>query len=200
MLADIPEVNVVFFGFVLLLAFVGLFLFFIYAAWQRQHGVGVSPYTGLPLRRCEDLPYESKKRVLQYLYDFHEYDNRIFEMKKAAFCRETGRIFPNTVNWFGTIHVDWNFLNKRYSGHLVSWGSLPPDQQMLIRDAHFSMEGFQTEISSPQPFPRDVEAEYAFTRPGPLYVDTVTRVLVGWKQVPETSFEVLIIQHPTQQL
>lgn len=199
LLADVTQLDVVLFGFGLLIALIGLVAVLAYSAWQGKHGVGMSPYTGLPLRRCEDLPYESKKRILQFLYDFHEYDNQIFELKKSALCRETARIFPSCVNWLGTIRVEWNFLNKRYPGHWISWGSLAPEEQMLIRDAHFSLEGFQTELSSPQPAPRDIEAEYAYAQPGPLYVDPQTRILLGWKQVPGTQFEVLIVQKPMQQ-
>ena len=34
------------------------------------------------------------------------------------------------------------------------------------------------------------------TRPGPLYVDIETKVLLGWKVVPGTDLEVLIVQKP----
>ena len=76
----------------------------------------------------------------------HEYDNSIFDFGKAAFCRETGRIFPNVVTWYGTIKVDWTFLNKRYPGNYVSWGSLSEYQQEMIRSAHIPWKVFKQNI------------------------------------------------------
>jgi hypothetical protein len=65
-----------------------------------------------------------------------------------------------------------------------------------VRNVHESLEGFQTEFSSSQPKPQNVEAKYAFAKPGPLYVDVETKVLLGWKCVPDTDFEVMIVQKP----
>jgi hypothetical protein len=92
--------------------------------------------------------------------------------------------------------VDWTFLQKRYPGHWVSWGSLSKEQQEAIRDVHESLGKFQTQESSPTPAPRAVEPEYAYTKPGPLYVDLETKILLGWQVVPGTDFEVLIVQKP----
>ncbi|HEV8052714.1 MAG TPA: hypothetical protein VGP47_09475, partial [Parachlamydiaceae bacterium] len=78
----------------------------------------------------------------------------------------------------------------------VSWGSLTAEQQGIIRNGHDSLEGFQTDFSSPNPLPRAVEAKYALSKPGPLYVDINTKVLLGWKCVPDTDLEVLIVQKP----
>ncbi len=80
----------------------------------------------------------------------------------------------------------------------MSWGSFSNDQQRAIRDVHESLEGFQTDESSANPVPRLVERRYAYTIPGPLYVDLETKVLLGWKCVPETELEVLIVQKPIQ--
>ncbi len=181
---------------IILVSFALLILLF-WLGWrltQRSHSV--SPYTGVPLRRASEISYYSAERVLRYLYDLRQYDNRIFKLRRAAFCRETGRIFQDCVTWYDTINVDWNFLQKRYPGHYVSWGSLSKELQDYIRDSHSSLEGFQTEESSPNPAPRAVEPEYAYTKPGPLYVDPETKVLLGWKIVPGTNFEVLIVQKP----
>jgi hypothetical protein len=160
--------------------------------------MGISPYTGIPLRRATDLTYFAAERVLRFLYEFQQYDNRIFKLSRAAYCRETGRIFTNCVTWLDTVKVDWTFLQKRYPGSYVSWGSLNKDQQQAVRDAHESLEGFQTEISSPTPSPRGIEPEYAYTKPGPLYVDIETKVLLGWMVVPSTDLEVLIVQKPVR--
>ena len=125
-----------------------------------------------------------------------EYDNKLFDLNKAAVCRMTGRIFPDAVTWYGAIDVDWDFLQKRHPGEYVSWGSLTEGQKTIIRERHLSLEGLQTEISSPTPSPRLVEPEYAHTVPGPLYVDIRTGILLGWKQVPDTELEVMIVQKP----
>jgi hypothetical protein len=136
------------------------------------------------------------EKVLRYLYRYKQYDNRLFDLSKASFCRETGRIFQDSITWYDTISVDWGFLQKRYPGNYVSWGSLTLEQQSDIRDRHDALDGFQTERSSRRSSPRDVEPEFAFTKPGPLYVDVNTGILLGWKEVPGTDLEVLIVQKP----
>jgi hypothetical protein len=189
-------------GWVLLLSVIILLtlclLIFVFwlSWWVSQRGQGVSPYTGVPLRRATDLSYFATERVLRFMYDFKQYDNRIFKLNRAAYCRETGRIFTDCVTWIDSVKVDWNFLQKRYPGNYVSWGSLSIDQQRYIREAHHSLEGFQTEISSPSSSPRAIEPEYVYERPGPLYVDIQTKVLLGWKNIPSTDLEVLIVQKP----
>lgn len=126
----------------------------------------------------------------------HEYDNGLFDLSRAAICRTTGRIFPDSVTWHGSIRVDWNFLQKRYPGEYVSWGSLTQEQKTIIKEKHLSLEGFQTEFSSPKSSPRLIEPQYAYASPGPLYVDIRTGILLGWKCVPDTELEVLIVQKP----
>lgn len=187
---------VILISLLILISLVLLFAFF-WIGWrlsQRSHSV--CPYTGVPLRRASEIPYASAEKILRYLFDLKEYDNRIFKLSRAAFCRETGRIFQDCVSWFDTIDVDWGFLKKRYPGHYVSWGSLTKEQQEEVRKVHRSLDGFQTRDSSPQFLPQSAESVYTLTRPGPLYVDFNTKVLLGWKEVPDTEFEVLIVQLP----
>lgn len=198
MLLVVHSADVIFFGVMLLLFFLVVVGSFFLTAWIRKRSVAVSPYSGFPLRRASDLPFESAKKILLFLYNKKEYDNRVFDIKKASFCRETGRIFQDSVSFFDTIHVDWNFLQKRHKGNYVSWGSLSLAQQMMIRENHDSLEEFQTEYSSPTPSPRGIEKEYALSKPGPLYVDIDTKMLLGWQIVPDTEFEVLIIQREKQ--
>lgn len=179
--------------FVILLLLVGAFWF---NSWYEKNAAGISPYTGLPMRRLTDLSYYSAEKVLHYLYDYHQYDNRIFKLKKSAFCRETGRIFQDCVTWYNVVKIDRDFLNKRYPGHYVSWGSLSSEQQKAVREMHDSLSGFQTDYSSPTASPALIEPAFAFAKPGPLYVDIETKVLLGWKIVPDTELEVLIVQKP----
>ncbi len=187
---------VVLLSLAILATFVFLLFAFWFGWWFSQKSWGLSPYTGLPLRRATDLSYYSAEKVLHFMNDFHQYDNSPFKLSRAAFCRETGRIFSNCINWLDIIRLDWNFLQKRYPGNYVSWGSLNQDQQQAIRDAHETLEGFQTEVSSPTPSPRAIETQYVYTKPGPLYVDIQTKILLGWKVVSDTDLEVLIVQKP----
>lgn len=197
-LALMSQTDVTVAASLILLAFLGVFALFFVTAWVNRNSVGKSPYTGMPLRRGSELPYESARKILQFLFEKQEYDNRIFEIYKAAVCRETGRVFPHCVSFFDTVKVDWTFLQKRFPGHYVSWGSLTDQQQAFIRSSHESMEGFQTAFSSPRPSPRDVTAQYVYLKPGPLYVDINSKVLLGWQCVPDSDFEVLIVQRPKQ--
>jgi hypothetical protein len=187
---------VIMFSALILVSFAFLaFLFWI--GWRiSQRTQAVSPYTGVPLRRTSEISYYSAEKILRYLYDLRQYDNRIFKLSKSAFCRETGRIFQDCVTIFDTIKIDWTFLQKRYPGNWISWGSLSKEQQDAIREVHTSLEKFQTIESSPTPAPRLIESEYVYTKPGPLYVDLETKVLLGWQVVPGTEFEILIVQKP----
>jgi ABC-type multidrug transport system fused ATPase/permease subunit len=187
---------VILFSALILLSFAFLALLF-WLGWRiSQRSQAVSPYTGIPLRRTTEISYYSAERILRYLYEMHQYDNRIFKLSRAAFCRETGRIFQDCVTLFDTIKIDWTFLKKRYSGDWISWGSLNQEQQDAIREVHASLDRFQTAESSPSPAPRAIEPEYVYTKPGPLYVDLDTKILLGWQVVPGTEFEILVVQKP----
>jgi hypothetical protein len=194
--AAVDPMNVALFGIFILVTVLVLFVLCIYGIWLSRRPPSLSLYSRKPLRKATDLSYFAAEKLLRFLYDMHQYDNKIFSIKKAAFCRETGRVFPNAVTWYGQIDVDWTFLQKRYPGSYVSWGSLTEEQQEIIRTAHDSLAGFQTDFSSPYPSPKQLEAKYAFATPGPLYVDVRNKVLLGWKCVPDTDLEVLIVQKP----
>lgn len=187
---------VILFAALILLSFAFLALLF-WIGWRiTQRTQAVSPYTGIPLRRTTEISYYSAEKILKFLYDLRQYDNRVFKLNRAAFCRETGRIFQDCITWIDTIKIDWTFLQKRYPGNWISWGSLNKEQQEAIREVHSSLDRFQIFESSPTPAPRAIESEYAYSKPGPLYVDLETRDLLGWQIVPGTEFEVLIVQKP----
>lgn len=196
MLALISNTDVALFGILILAVFLLLFALCAFGFWLSRRPDSVSPYTRLPMRRGSDISYYAKEQALRFLYFMFQYDNRIFDMGRAAICRETGRVFPDAMTWYGKIKLDWSFLQKRYPGKYVSWGSLTPVQQEIVRAAHDTLEGFQVEFSSPTANPKGIEAKYAFAKPGPLYVDIETNVLLGWKCVPETELEMLIVQKP----
>lgn len=192
--------NIIMFSFVLLIVVLLLFILFCIGIWTYNSKPCLSPYSKLPLRRAEDLSLYTKEKVLRFVLKHLDYDNRIFEFKKSSFCRETGRIFQNSITWYDTIQVDWTFLEKRYPGTYVSWGSLSLDHQREIREQHGGLEGFQTDFSCPHPAPRAITPEYALIKPGPLYVDLGTKALIGWKCVPDTEMEVLIVQKPIRKI
>lgn len=197
-LAVLGSLDLIVFGSV----FLGTLLFLLgslyFKWWLFGRPPSLSPYSKQPLRPAADLSYQAKVNTLRYLFKLNEYYNPLFEFKRAAVCRETGRLFPEAVTWYGVIRVDWSFLNKRHPGKYVSWGSLTRDQQEAVRASHDSLEGFQTEFSSPEVLPRSIEAKFAFAKPGPLYVDIDTNTLLGWKAIPETQLEYLVVQKPVK--
>ncbi len=177
----------------LVLLMVGL----LWVGWRATKvRMPTGPYGKLPLRRSIELPYATIGKTYLFLTGLHQYDNRMFNIHRAMTCRATGRIFPNSMDLFGRVKLDWTFLQNRYPGAYVSWGSLNDAQMADIKRAHHSLEGFQTEFSCPNPSPRAITEEYALASPGPLYVDLETKVLLGWKRVPGTEIEVLVVQHP----
>lgn len=197
-MAVVTQGDLALFGLTLFLVLAGLTFYFFNSFWKADLKRGVSPYTGLPLRPAQELTYLAKDKVTAYLRSLAEFENRPFEFDQAALCRETGRLFPNCATWTGKFDLDWSFIRKRYKGNFVSWGSLSAEKKAEIRKRHDPLTGFQTEFSSKNPSPRYVEDEYALERPGPLYVDPDTGVLLGWKVVPDTELEVLIVQKPKQ--
>lgn len=188
---DVALIGVLLLGLVL---FCGLA--FAVGWWFHTRKDSMSPYTGNPLRRGEYLSFYAKEQILRFVYEHHSYDNPMFKINQAALCRETGRLFPKALTWYGILYVDWNFIQKRRRGHYVSWGSLTYEQQLNLRRLHGSLKGYQTEMSSSRPSPRELEPKYVFIKPGPLYVDIDTHTVVGWKCVPGTDYEVLIVQRP----
>lgn len=183
--------------FLLIATLLFLSLLMLLLRWvSGKRRVAACPYTGRPLRRALEIPFLSMYRIRRYMDANQDFYNRPFSFRTAAFSRETGRIYPDSVNWRGEIHVDWSFLLKRFPGHFVSWGSLSLEKQRLIREKHTALTGFQTERSSARPAPQEAEKELMYLIPGPLYVDPDTGVLLGWKRVPETPFEILVVQRP----
>jgi hypothetical protein len=195
----LTEEDILFLGVAAFVVFLLLLYYFYLGIKHSATEICLSPYSGHPLRKASDIPWMTKERVLRYLYESEDYANRIFDFERAALCRETGRIFPNCIDWRGKIMVNWTFLNKRFPGNYVSWGSLNSDQQQFIRDKHASLEHYQIHYSSQNPSPKRVEKEYALMKPGPLYVDLETGILIGWKCVPDTDLEVLVVQRPVEQ-
>jgi hypothetical protein len=156
----------------------------------------LSPYSKTPLRYASTIRYTTKFIVQKYLKDMEDYHNRVFNINDAAVDRENGMLFPDCVSWTGRIRVDWTFLQKRRPGNWVSWGSLPIDRQQDFFEKHGSLTDFQTEFSSPSPLPQNVEMEYVYIKPGPLYVNLENDEVMGWKIIPHTDLQVLVVKEP----
>lgn len=196
LLAQLSQADPLLFGMILFLVFVALAFYFFYSFIVFHRRGDVSPYSGMPLRSCKELTYSMQDKVNRYLKGLHDFDNRPIDFSQSSFCRETGRIFPNSITWSGAIKLDWSFIQKRYRGHFVSWGSLSLEKKKEILSFHHPLHDFQTEVSSTNPSPRMIDEPIALAKPGPLYVDPDTKILMGWKLVPETELEVLIVQKP----
>ncbi len=165
--------------------------------WKKEGIRGsLCPYTQSRLRLGTDIARSIQVLVNSFIEDLDPKDNPPIDFSKAAISEMTGRIYPDCVGANERISLDWSFLQKRFPGTFISWGSLPENEKAVFKLLHGNLDGFQTEVSSPRIRPEDVEREYALQTPGPLYVDRVNRILLGWKKVPGTYFEVLIVQRP----
>jgi hypothetical protein len=111
-IAAITPADVALFALFLVLVFLGLMWVLLYNAWKYRLRDSPSPYTKLPLRRGSEISYSTAVKILRFLYDLHQYDNRIFDLKRAAVCRETGRIFPEAVTWYEVIKSIGDFYKN----------------------------------------------------------------------------------------
>ena len=180
------QIQVVLGMLVLVLAFMGLFM---YICWwlTRTPKITLSPYTGMPLWTAGLLPFPTKKKIALYLDSYKQYDNRVFKFGRAAYCRDTGRIFPDCVNWRNKIVLDWSFLQKRYPGNWISWGSLSDELKEKIRNMHESLDGFQTAYSSKQIQPKAYRASLRLCQAGPSLCGPGYRKSPGMERGPRFS-------------
>jgi hypothetical protein len=179
----------------------GLLSFLLWNNWRKEGVRGdLCLYSGRPMRLGVDIARSMADYINEFLKTLpNASDNPPIDMTKAAFCPVTGRIFPDCVSSSERINLGWDFLSKRCPGTFVSWGSLPEHERGELKLLHSSFDGFQTEKSSPLPRPQNIDEQYALLAPGPLYVDRVKKVVIGWKKVPGTYFEVLVVQRPVFQ-
>jgi len=175
-----------------------LFLVFIFwIGWKREGVRGDRcPYCKRSLRLGTDVARSLAAIVNAFIFEESQLENPPIDFASASYCSLTGRIYPNTVDEKERITLSWDFLRRRWSGTFISWGALSEEERGVVRLLHGSLEGFQTESSSHQPSPELVEVEFSELAPGPLYIDRKTKVVMGWKKVPGTYFEVLVVQQP----
>ncbi len=181
-------------SFILVIGVMGAMLWF--GWWVSKKKGSFSPYSKMPMLLGLDVAPSMQRHVNDFLLSHPQPENSPIDFETASFCSETGRIFPGTVFRGMFVKLDWNFLQKRFPGNYVSWGSLSELEQGTIRLLHDSLSGYQTESSSPNSRPQEIDTHLAHMKPGPLYVDRISKVLLGWKEVPGTEFEVLIVQRP----
>ena len=185
---------VVFLSFAMTL---GILVFFLWFDWKKEGRRGdTCPYTHEPMCLGVDVAASLAAYVNAFLIEQEQPDNPEIDFERAAYCPKTGRIFPDCVRPGEQISLSWDFIKRRYPGTFISWGALPEEERGVIKLLHDSFESFQTEKNSSKLRPEDVENEYATALPGPLYVDKSKKVLMGWKKVPGTYFEVLVVQKP----
>jgi hypothetical protein len=134
--------------------------------------------------------------VNAFLQEEPQPENPPIDFLLASYCPQTGRIFPNTVTEKERVQLSWDFLKRRWPGMFISWGALSEEERGVVRLLHGSLDGFQTEHSSTHVAPESVVEEFSSLAPGPLYIDQKTKVVIGWKKVPGTYFEVLVVQQP----
>lgn len=180
-----------------LFAIVLILFFLLWVGWKKEGVRGnVCPYCRRTMRLGIDVAKSISMMVNAFLQEQPQPENPQIDFSKAAYCPVSGRIFPNCVSGVEQVTLSWRFLNERASGTFVSWGSLPEEERGILKLLHGSLEEFQTEKSSAHSRPEDVEEEYISLAPGPLYVDRTSKVVMGWKKVPGTYFEVLVVQRP----
>lgn len=182
---------------IILSALLGTLALFLLLGFRKTvlHG-NTSPYSGAVMQFGQDLAQSLQRHINEFLREFSSLENPEIDFTQAAICPITGRVFSNCVVKGKKISLDWTFLKKRFPGQYVSWGALPEDEKGMLRILHVSLDGFQTEQSSCNVRPEKIEREFALLSPGPLYIDRLTKVAMGWQRVPGTSFEVLIVQKP----
>jgi len=181
----------------ILIALVFLLVCIFWITWKREGIRGDRcPYCKRSLRLGGDVAVSLAGIVNAFLQEESQEENPPIEFPLASYCPETGRIYPKSVSEKERIQLSWDFIKRRWPGTFISWGALSEEEKGVVRLLHGSLDGFQTEYSSTLPNPESVGGEFSSLSPGPLYIDRETKTLLGWKKVPGTYFEVLVVQQP----
>ena len=172
-----------------------ILIFFLAGWWLFNAREAKSPYLGGKGIFGHELSFPAIEKVHQFLSAHHDVNNPIFDLNNACVCKTTGRIFPDTLGFAGAKSVGWSFISRMYPGAYVSWGSLSPQERdRLYSESPELFEGYQIHDSSAEEKPKKASEYHQALKPGPLYIDRDSKVLVGWKCVPETVLEVLVVQ------
>jgi hypothetical protein len=152
--------------------------------WLVNRSGSRSPYTGSVIGKGTDILFPAVRRIHDFLEKKNSVDNLPFSLEKAAVCRQTGRIFPDSINTFGVVRIGRKYVSGYRSGDYRRWADLTAGEREHFLRAHGQLEGYQTVADDP------------IARPGPLYIDIKCGTAVGWQCVPGTDLEVLIVQKP----
>lgn len=183
-----------------MLAFILLFGGGLFLGWRwTNRSQPTSPYGG-SLHRGDQLTYPAVVQVYRFWEKEDPRGERPLDLSRAVVCKGTGRIFPDSLNQWDEMQIRRDFLQRFHSLPWVSWGSLTEQEQSKIRSRHSSLSGFQTENSSPMESPNHLDPSFTSLKPGPLYVDRKEGWLLGWKCVPGTELEILVLQAPSGSL
>ena len=151
---------------------------------QRSHSV--SPYTGIPLRRTTEISYYSAERILKYLYDLHQYDNRIFKSNRLLFAGKRGGFFKiASPGMMSSASIGISCRNGIPA--TMSPGEAYQETQDAIREAHASIWMDFRQRNPPPLLSAHDRTGICLYKTGPLYVDPETKVLLGWKKSPEPN-------------
>jgi hypothetical protein len=171
-----------------LLVFIGLISLFFALGWYITNRPGaVSPYSKREMAPGSVIAFRSVEKIEDFFEDIQSQENRSFNLERAAVCRETGRIFPNCLSNFDVVTLNRNYLSAVHPGQYIDWEVLGPREQAIILAKHNDVSGYQigdqrTKFQG-QPIPS-------------LYVDISTNTLIGWKKVPGTELQILVVQKP----
>ncbi len=158
---------------VLLLAAASFFYWWIYQRKAR------SPFTGKKLLPATCILYPAAEKIALFMQAEKQVP---IDWEQATFCPDTRRIFPKSLNQLGAVALPSPYWRGVYDKpSLTAWLFLTDEQKDEMFQLHGAIKGFQLGHQK---------------RPGPLFVDLKSKTLVGWKQVPDTDIEVLIVHYP----
>ncbi len=165
----------------LFLAISLLFLFF-FLGWFFTNRTGsVSPYSGELLRPATSLTFTSFQRVLKFLEQYDEKDNPSLNIHTTSVCPQTGKLLPQTVTGFGVIRYRNSWVKRHFSRTTVPWHRLSPaERESLSRRCNLQTMTL-ADLAS-------------------ISVDLKGEALLSWKEVPETSLQVLICERLSKEI
>ena len=167
-----------FFTLGMIIGGIALILFFLGGWWLFNRTGSKSPFTNGEMRKGIDVSYSAVQKIYAFISNFDPILNPRFDIKKAVICKQTGRIFPKSVNSFGVICIPKYYIKHYAKGSWLEWSELTQEQQLDYkhRGTHL-LKGYIMRKHN---------------QPGLLYVNLEHRLLMGWQQVPGTDFELLI--------
>lgn len=171
-----------------ILLFTGLICLFFAIGWYFTNRPGtVSPYSKRPMAPGSAISFRSIEKIEEFFDEIQSPENHTFDLERAAVCRQTGRIFPNALTKFDVVTLNRDFLSSVCPGNYIDFETLGPRERAIILAKHQDLEGFQIGDQRTKLYGEPIPS---------LYVDIATNTLIGWKNVPGTELQVLVVQKP----